>query len=86
MQECLTNVIKHSGATKTEIDIFSPNERLFVVSITDNGVGFDSAGVHAGFGLATIRERAAMLNAKIRIVSGEGHGTRVILEVPYEKN
>jgi len=86
VQECLTNVIKHSGATKAEIDVFSPDGRLFVVSISDNGIGFDSARVHSGVGLATIQERAAVLNAKIRIVSGEGHGTRVILEVPYEKN
>ncbi len=86
IQECLTNVIKHSGATKAEIEIFSPNDRLYVVSITDDGVGFDSASVHAGFGLTTISERAAILNAKARIVSREGHGTRVILEVPFEKN
>ncbi|MPM25801.1 Sensor histidine kinase LiaS [bioreactor metagenome] len=86
MQECLTNIIKHSGAKKAQIEIFAPNDRLYVVSISDDGMGFDTSGVNSGFGLSTIHERAAILNAKVRIISREGRGTRVILEVPYEQN
>jgi Amt family ammonium transporter len=86
VQECLTNIIKHSGAKKAQIDIFAPNDKLYVVSISDDGVGFDTAGVNSGFGLSTIQQRAAILNAKVKIVSREGRGTRVILEVPYAQN
>ena len=65
VQECLTNVIKHSEASKVDIDIFSPNDEIIVVSVTDNGIGFDNANVHSGFGLGTIKERAAVLTMQI---------------------
>ena len=86
VQECLTNVIKHSEATKVDIHLYSTDDEIFVVCVTDNGVGFESANVHSGFGLRTIQERAAVLNAKIKIVSRPGQGTSMILEVPYEEN
>lgn len=62
------------------------NNKLFLISIIDNGKGFDMNNVNSGFGLTTIRERSAALNAKIMVDSEEGQGTKVILEVPYGEN
>jgi signal transduction histidine kinase len=56
----------------------------FFISVIDNGHGFQLESVESGFGLNSIRERSAMLNAKMVIDSAEGMGTRVIIEVPYE--
>jgi len=84
VQECLTNIIKHSGATQVDINMFPLNSDRFFISVIDNGRGFSMQTVDSGFGLTSIRERSAMLNAKIVIDSAEGSGTRVILEVPYE--
>jgi len=86
VQECLTNVIKHSGATEVEINMLSLNGSTFLISVTDNGGGFNMASVNTGFGLGTIRERSALLNAKAMIDGEKGRGTRVILEIPYGKN
>ncbi|MEY8000836.1 ammonium transporter [Clostridium sp. Mt-5] len=86
VQECLTNIIKHSGAAETDINMLTLNNRLLLIRIIDNGRGFAVKNVNSGLGLTAIRERAAMLNAKIMIDSEEGQGTRIILEVPYEKN
>ena len=86
VQECLTNIIKHSGATEADVNLLVLNSKLFLISIIDNGRGFDMQTVNSGFGLTTIRERSDMLNAKVMIDSEEGQGTRVILEIPYGKN
>lgn len=86
VQECLTNIIKHSGATVADVNMFPLSDRLFLISVIDNGRGFPIQSVDNGLGLSSIRERSAMLNAKIVIDSEEGRGTKVILEVPYEKD
>ncbi|MCX7615408.1 MAG: ammonium transporter [Clostridiales bacterium] len=86
VQECLTNIMKHSEATEVDVSMNMPSDDLLFIGISDNGKGFDIKNVKSGLGLTTIKERAAMLNAKIMIDSEEGRGTRIILEVPYEKN
>ncbi|MGE4277808.1 MAG: ammonium transporter [Lawsonibacter sp.] len=85
VQECLTNIIKHSGATEASIRLLRQDGRLSV-SIIDNGIGFDRKVARSGFGLTTMKERADMLNASLVVESEPGKGTRIILEVPYEKN
>lgn len=86
LQECLMNIVKHSEATEAELNMLTLNNKLFLISIIDNGKGFDMNNVNSGFGLTTIRERSAALNAKIMVDSEEGQGTKVILEVPYGEN
>lgn len=84
IQECLTNIIKHSGATQADINMLTLDQSRFFISVIDNGHGFQLQSVESGFGLTSIRERSALLNAKMVIDSAEGMGTRVIIEVPYE--
>ena len=86
VQECLTNIIKHSGASEVNITMLTLDNSRFLISVIDNGRGFNLQKVESGFGLTSIRERSALLNAKIVIDSAEGSGTRVILEVPYEQD
>ena len=86
VQECLTNIIKHSGATEVDVNMLTLDANRFLISVIDNGRGFNLQTVDSGFGLTSIRERSAMLNARIVIDSTEGGGTRVILEVPYEQD
>lgn len=86
VQECLTNIIKHAKATEADINLLALNDSAFLISVIDNGRGFDMQNVNSGFGLNTIRERADMLGAKMVIDSTEGEGTRVILEIPYGKD
>ena len=51
------------------------------MEITDNGKGFDEQQIKNGNGLNNMRERAASIGAKIRIVSTTASGTRISLDM-----
>lgn len=75
-QESINNSLKHSEATQLRLELISTiNEVL--VNIIDNGTGFDSTSVQAGFGLGSIRERAEAIGAALHIDSRLGLGTTI---------
>jgi len=86
VQEALTNVAKHARATTCRVYLQRlPNTVL--VTIEDDGAGFDAAGVEraggrAGLGLIGIRERATQLRGSVRLESAPGKGTRLTVELP----
>lgn len=82
-QETLTNVMRHSGATKVEASLTEKGGRL-VLTVSDNGSGI-AGGEHAersSFGFIGMRERAAYLGGKIRISSRPGTGTSILVRIP----
>jgi signal transduction histidine kinase len=85
VQEALTNVRKHARASHASIELRRRNGSV-VATVTDNGVGFDSATKARGemprFGLTTMRERAESIGGKLAITSTPGAGTTVHAEVP----
>jgi signal transduction histidine kinase len=86
VQEALTNVAKHAQASQVRVEVGQGLDAL-VVSIEDNGVGFNPAAVerpgpHGGLGLVGVRERVERLNGVLRLVSAPGHGTRLTVELP----
>lgn len=83
VQECLTNILKHAEATEVEVALLNVSPETVLIRISDNGRGFDVNRVSSGFGLTTIHDRAAMLNARLMMDSEIGGGTRIVLEVPY---
>lgn len=85
VQECLNNVVKHSEATHVAF-VFEEKNGCFMITIIDNGKGFDYASAHIGIGTTSMKERTALLGGKLSVVSQETKGTKVILEIPYEKN
>ncbi len=85
VQEALTNVAKHARATVCRVYL----QRLantVLVTIEDNGVGFDVAAVSEsadrGLGLIGIRERVSQLQGSLRLESAAGKGTRITAEFP----
>jgi PAS domain S-box-containing protein len=83
LQETLTNVARHAQATRVEVVKQKQRDRL-VLSIRDNGRGFDQAdpALSGALGLLGMRERAAMLGGGVNIVSVPGKGTTVTAWVP----
>lgn len=85
VQEALTNVRKHSRAANVRLNLQRRNGSL-VMSVNDDGVGFDPAAKHRGefprFGLATMRERAESIGGTLHIDSLPGRGTTVRFEMP----
>jgi signal transduction histidine kinase len=84
IQEALTNVRKHSGATSAIVRITESNSTTTFV-VEDNGHGFDPGDSlidRDRFGLYTMRERMDLLNGSLTVDSAPGRGTRVIADVP----
>jgi PAS domain S-box-containing protein len=81
-QESLTNVARHANATKVYTSLRYRNNKL-VLSIADNGVGFDNdAQDKNSLGLIGMKERALMFNGDLTIDSGKEKGTTIILGIP----
>jgi signal transduction histidine kinase len=78
--EAVSNAARHSGADvlRLYLERFEDGMRLQVV---DDGAGFDEWQPRSGFGLITMRDRAAALGARLRIDSKRGSGTKVELEL-----
>lgn len=82
IQEAMTNLRKHARATHAWIR-FERRGQQTVVTIEDDGIGFDVSAVQAShFGLAIMRERAQEANAVLTITSEVGHGTTVSVALP----
>jgi signal transduction histidine kinase len=85
VQEGITNVVKHSRASRLNVRLTQLADRL-VVEIEDDGIGFvedtDRPIVARGLGLISIRERAARLGGTFSILSAPGHGTRLVVSLP----
>jgi signal transduction histidine kinase len=81
-QEALANVVKHSRATEAAIDVTTAGGAV-AIEIRDDGRGFDAAvGRGGGFGLRSMRARAAELGGRLEIASAPGRGTVVRVTVP----
>lgn len=85
MQESLTNVGRHSGATEVTVTLTEENESLILV-IQDNGHGFDPGKPRKKtLGLLGMRERAEVMGGSYEISSRPGEGTTVNVTVPVKK-
>lgn len=83
VQEALTNVAKHAGATTCRVSLVRLAHGLVVV-VGDDGAGFetDATAGAMGLGLLSMRERAAQLGGSMVVESAAGQGTRVVAELP----
>jgi two-component system, NarL family, sensor kinase len=83
IQECVNNVIKHSGADTLDITIIKEPGEL-TATIEDNGNGFDTTDKEKfeGIGLKNMRTRIEYLKGTIDFDSAPGHGTVAALHIP----
>lgn len=88
VQEALSNVRKHSGATRATVTLQVDDQNVLILTIHDNGEGFDVSNDFSErkphFGLETMRERAVAIGAFFEVVSKPGHGTQVIVKLPLK--
>jgi PAS domain S-box-containing protein len=88
VQEGLTNIARHAGATEATVQIWA-NINSLAVEIADNGKGFDVDTTLAdgqSNGLTGMRERVSLLGGQFRIESHLGIGTRLIAEWNLDDN
>jgi signal transduction histidine kinase len=83
-QESLTNVARHAGASVVTTTLEEKDNQL-ILSITDNGKGFDinTSSSKKTLGLLGMKERTLMMGGEYEIISTPGKGARVIVSVPY---
>ncbi len=92
VQESLTNALKYAQATQIQISLRHNHTTLWV-SVTDDGVGFEtsvnrSSGAEvSGRGLGNMEERTKYLHGQFSVTSAVGKGTKVQIQVPlsYQK-
>ena len=83
VQEALANVAHHAAARHVTVRL-RRRPRQVVVSVRDDGAGFEPAQMRStvGLGLVTMRERADLMRAVLEIRSAPGDGTEIHLVVP----
>jgi signal transduction histidine kinase len=81
VQEGLTNVAKHAGATRVEVSVVE-DDRSVTIVVSDDGKGFDPEARAEGFGVVGMRERAALVGGSLVIDSAPGAGTRIRASLP----
>lgn len=83
IQECVNNVIKHSGANSLDISLIKDDDGISA-TIEDNGKGFqlNSANKGDGIGLKNIQTRVNYLKGTLDIDTSPGKGTLVAIHVP----
>ncbi|MEU6424667.1 GAF domain-containing sensor histidine kinase [Microbispora sp. NPDC046973] len=84
-QEALHNAVRHARAARIDVRL-AHREAALVLEVTDDGVGFDSAGLNGagarGLGLLSMSDRAQAVGGTLTVSSAPGRGTTVRLEVP----
>jgi signal transduction histidine kinase len=87
VQEALTNVVRHAGASQVTVELRRCGAELRL-HIRDDGVGFDVSAARRraahgqSVGLLGMQERIGLLGGHMRIESTPGHGTRIDVQLP----
>jgi signal transduction histidine kinase len=86
-QEILTNVARHSRATRVDIDL-TVTEELLKLEVADNGVGIPNSDLNGrkSLGLLGMQERALLFGGEVRISGTPGHGTSVSVQIPIPRS
>ncbi len=82
-QEAINNILKHSKATQVTIQLIKHQDSL-ILTIEDNGKGFNKLEHIASFGLNSMKNRAQAHSGVLDIDSHPGKGTSITLEIPTD--
>ena len=80
-QESLTNILKHSEATEVTIQLIKHSD-LLILTIEDNGKGFNYDTQQKYFGINSMRNRTIAISGIFTIETKPGSGTTLIIEIP----
>ncbi len=83
IQELVNNALKHANAANILIQLSSHNKRLHI-TIEDDGKGFDmeSVDLQHSAGMHNVRSRLSFLHGEMKVMSENGAGTTIELELP----
>jgi PAS domain S-box-containing protein len=84
-KESVNNIVKHAECTSVSIKL-SVEKTEILLSLRDNGAGFETGDTNDGHGLVSMKQRAAGLDGTLEIISGKTAGTIVTLIAPLGAN
>lgn len=87
IQECVTNIIKHSDAKSARV-IVEKAEDFLLIEIADNGKGFNFESARTapkGFGLKNLENRVSFLSGELEFNTSEEYKTQIIVKIPVGK-
>ncbi len=84
LQEAVHNAVTHGAAREIALATRCEADAI-VISVSDDGPGFDVGAVAAGRGLGNMRRRASAVGAEVDVARVEPHGTRVELRLPLSR-
>lgn len=80
VQEALSNVVQHADASRVKVRLVVDGG--IVLTIEDDGAGFDTTAPTGRFGVTGMRERALLVDGTLEIDSAPGSGTTLRMEIP----
>jgi signal transduction histidine kinase/ligand-binding sensor domain-containing protein len=80
-KESLNNLVRHSRCSTVSIRL-AIDEGTLILSVSDNGQGFEPGDDGHGLGLRSMRERARKIDGSLEVASAQGQGASVTLRVP----
>ncbi len=80
-QEQINNIIRHAEANRIQIWLQSDAEHI-ILTIIDNGKGFNSSTTKKGQGFNNITNRAALFNGKVEVETKPGNGCKLTVIIP----
>ena len=83
VQELLMNIVKHAKASKAAVKI-EMTKKTVIITVQDNGIGFNNTNKSNGIGLVTIRNKVKLLNGEFKLLSGDKEGSIIRISIPYE--
>jgi signal transduction histidine kinase len=78
----MLNTVKHSRATTASLTLTSHNSKI-LITMQDNGVGFEPDQSYMGIGLKTIRNSVYLFEGTLNVKSKQGEGTVISVELPF---
>ncbi|WP_080779880.1 sensor histidine kinase [Chryseobacterium phocaeense] len=85
VQELISNVLKHAGASKVEIRLRISTQYL-VLTVKDNGCGFKTGTRYGGIGLRNIQSRTQQINAVYKLKTRPEKGTQWMILTAFKSN
>jgi signal transduction histidine kinase len=80
-KECINNTAKYSEASIFTTHVYNSNNKV-LISIEDNGKGFNKNDKSPGNGLTNIKSRATEINCELSIITSSGNGTKILIVMP----
>ena len=83
-REALSNVTRHAKAARASVTLVR-RESNAVLTIEDDGVGFDAGGSSHGNGLRNMRQRSSALGGELQLASAPATGTQLMVTIPLQR-